>query len=139
MGKFLIFSRIKLKFRFWLYKKRWHTLWKLSPLVRSVYRSTQPTRKIQTVIFHTMVIFRLYFRSMYCCQVELMIVIIDVLWDSQQLRSYMCCVQIVLHVVILFNYVIYVHLIDFFKIIYLGKSVCTPYIHTDMKFFIYLF
>ena len=28
MGKFLIFSRIKLKFRFWLYKKHWHTLWK---------------------------------------------------------------------------------------------------------------
>ena len=28
MGKFLIFSRIKLKFRFWLYKKRSHTSWK---------------------------------------------------------------------------------------------------------------
>ena len=28
MGEILIFSRIKLKFRFWLYKKRGHTLWK---------------------------------------------------------------------------------------------------------------
>ena len=28
MGKFLIFYRIQLKFRFWLYKKRWHTSWK---------------------------------------------------------------------------------------------------------------
>ena len=25
MGKFIIFCRIQLKFRFWLYKKRWHT------------------------------------------------------------------------------------------------------------------
>ena len=32
---------------------------RLTPLFRYVYRSTQPTRKIQTVIFHTMVIFRL--------------------------------------------------------------------------------
>ena len=28
MGKFLIFWRIQLKFRFWLYKKRRHTSWK---------------------------------------------------------------------------------------------------------------
>ena len=28
MGKFLIFCRIQLKFRFLLYKKRWHTSWK---------------------------------------------------------------------------------------------------------------
>ena len=27
-GKFFVFCRIKLKFRFWLYKKRWHTSWK---------------------------------------------------------------------------------------------------------------
>ena len=28
MGKIFIFCRIQLKFRFWLYKKRWHTSWK---------------------------------------------------------------------------------------------------------------
>ena len=28
MGKFLIFCRIQLKFRSWLYKYRWHTSWK---------------------------------------------------------------------------------------------------------------
>ena len=28
MGKFFVFRHIKLKFRSWLYKKRWHTLWK---------------------------------------------------------------------------------------------------------------
>ena len=28
VGKFFVFCRIKLKFHFWLYKKRWHTSWK---------------------------------------------------------------------------------------------------------------
>ena len=28
MGKFFVFCRIKLKFCFWLCKKRWHTSWK---------------------------------------------------------------------------------------------------------------
>jgi len=35
MGKFLIFSRNKLKFCSWLYKKRWHTLWKFQLEIRS--------------------------------------------------------------------------------------------------------
>ena len=28
MGEIFVFCRIQLKFRFWLYKKRWHTSWK---------------------------------------------------------------------------------------------------------------
>ena len=37
MGKFLIYCQIPLKFRFWLYKKRWHTItsWKFQLEIRS--------------------------------------------------------------------------------------------------------
>ena len=35
MGKILIFGRIKMKFRFWLYKKRLHTSWKFQLETRS--------------------------------------------------------------------------------------------------------
>ena len=36
MGKFLIFSRIKLKFHFWLHKKRWYTFLKFQLEITSI-------------------------------------------------------------------------------------------------------
>jgi len=35
MGKIFVFCRIKLKFRFWLYKKCWRTSWKFQLEIRS--------------------------------------------------------------------------------------------------------
>ena len=35
MGKIFVFCRIQVKFRFWSYKKRWHTSWKFQLVITS--------------------------------------------------------------------------------------------------------
>ena len=48
MGKNFVFCRIKLKFRFWLYKKRWHTSWKFQFEKKQVIKKLSPKSFWQT-------------------------------------------------------------------------------------------
>ena len=66
MGKFIIFWWIQLKFRFWLYKKRWHTSWKFQ-LEISSNKMLSPKSVWQTYMKWTVdTIIRKYKKNWQC-------------------------------------------------------------------------